>query len=284
MSADSATVAAMNEPRLQAIPAEIYLSHLDRESRRFAEVLAGVDPSVRVPTCPDWSAADLVWHLTEVQWFWGSIAGTPITDEADVDTAEAVKPDRPEGYQDLLTLYETALERLSAAVAEGPDDTPLWSWAAEQTLGFTRRRQAHEALIHRVDAELTAAVPVGPLDPELAADGVDEVLRIMWAELPSWASFVPGEGVFAIQATDTGNLWLVELGRMSGTSTNTGKTYDEPSVAMLEPGARPSDAQGRGSAADLDLWLWNRGTVGIERSGSEAVLDRMAALIATGVQ
>ena len=33
---------------------------------------------------------------------------------------------------------------------------PAWTWSAEQTVGFTLRRQAHEALIHRLDAEQTA--------------------------------------------------------------------------------------------------------------------------------
>ena len=274
----------MADVPLSVLPAEAYLGHLDRESRRFAEVLAGVDPAMPVPTCPDWTAADLVWHLTEVQWFWGSIASGPILDAKDVESAEADKPDRPADYQELLALFGSSRERLAAAIADGPDETPLWSWAAEQTLGFTRRRQAHEALIHRVDAELTAGVPVGSLDPELAADGVDEVLSVMWAELPAWASFSPTEGVIRIEATDTGNTWTIQLGRMSGTSINTGKTYDEPSVALCEPGSHEPDAQVRGSASDLDQWLWNRGNQRIERSGSHAALDGLAALIAAGVQ
>jgi hypothetical protein len=30
------------------------------EAERFADVLAGVAPESRCPTCPDWSAADLL--------------------------------------------------------------------------------------------------------------------------------------------------------------------------------------------------------------------------------
>jgi len=278
------TLHVMPGAHLPSIPTEVYLSCLDRESRRFAEVLTGVDPSVPVPTCPDWSAADLVWHLAEVQWFWGSIAGGRVTDADAIDALEAAKPPRPADYQDLLALSGTARERLAAAVADGPDDTPVWSWAAEQTLRFTRRRQAHEALIHRVDAELTAGLPVESLDPALAADGIDEVLTIMWAELPAWAGFAPAEEVIRIETSDTGHSWTVQLGRMTGTSTNTGKTYDEPTVALLEPGGREPDARVRGAASDLDQWLWNRGNTGIDRSGSEPALDGLGALIAAGVQ
>jgi len=48
-----------------------YRAHLAEESARFAEVIAEVPPDARVPSCPDWSADDLLWHLAEVQWFWG---------------------------------------------------------------------------------------------------------------------------------------------------------------------------------------------------------------------
>lgn len=280
----AASLHAMPDAELHRIPAEVYLAHLDRESRRFVDVLSGVDPAVRVPTCMDWSAADLVWHLTEVQWFWGSIAGERVTDEDAIDGLEEDKPPRPEDYQELLELCLACRERLSAAVAEGPDDTPLWSWAAEQTLRFTRRRQAQEALIHRVDAELTAGVSVLPLDAELAADGIGEVLTVMWGDVPDWASFATTGKVLALEATDTGDRWMVELGRMVGTSPRSGRSYDEPATTLLESGSSSADARVRGRAADLDLWLWNRRNTGVERSGDQAVLDDLAVLIAAGVQ
>lgn len=282
MSVVGASLPAM--PDVASITATGYLGHLDRESRRFADVLAGVDPAVPVPTCPDWSTADLVWHLAEVQWFWGSIAEGRITDDDEADALEDDKPARPEDYQELLALFDTAHARLSAAVADGPDHTPLWSWAAEQTLRFTRRRQAHEALIHRVDAELTAGIPVGPLDARLAADGIDEVLTVMWGDVPEWARFSTSGMVLALETTDTGDAWMVELGRMIGTSPRSGRSYDESTTTLVEPGSRPADALVRGSSADLDLWLWNRGNTGLDRSGDRSALDGLAALVAAGVQ
>jgi len=38
------------------------LDHIRTESTRFRSVLADCDPAARVPACPDWDAADLVWH------------------------------------------------------------------------------------------------------------------------------------------------------------------------------------------------------------------------------
>lgn len=274
----------MADVPLSVLPAEAYLGHLDRESRRFNEVLAGVAPNIPVPTCPEWTAADLVWHLTEVQWFWGSIASGPILDAKEVERADADKPVRPEDYQELLALFGSSRERLAAAIADGPDDTPLWSWAEEQTLGFTRRRQAHEALIHRVDAELTAGIPVQPLDPALAADGVDEVLTVMWGDVPEWANIAPSDNVIAVETLDTGHAWLVRLGQFTGTSPSSGRSYDEPASELLEVGEAEPAAKVTGSASDLDQWLWNRGNRGITRSGSDTALDGLAALIAAGVQ
>ncbi|WP_338039939.1 maleylpyruvate isomerase N-terminal domain-containing protein [Nocardioides caldifontis] len=50
-----------------------FLAALERESARFLSVLRDADPDARVPSCPGWEAADPLWHLTGVQWFWGSI-------------------------------------------------------------------------------------------------------------------------------------------------------------------------------------------------------------------
>lgn len=274
----------MPEDPRSPLTATLYLAHLDRESRRFADVLTGVDPAVPVPTCPDFTAADLLWHLTEVQWFWGSIAAGRITDNGAAEAVEDDKPPRPADQSELLALFGTARERLASAVTDGPDDTPLWSWADEQTLRFTRRRQSHEALIHRVDAELTAGMPITALDARLAADGVDEVLTVMWGGLPEWASFSSTGKVLALETTDTGDAWPVELGRMVGTSPRSGRSYDEPATRLAEAGSGERHALVRGTAAELDLWLWNRGNSGVESSGDQAALDALAAVIEVGVQ
>src|SRR5918995_144022 len=108
---------------------ETYLSYLRSESARFREVLAACDPEARVPACPDWNAADLLWHLATVQRWWA--------------------------------------------------------------VGFILRRQAHEALIHRVDAEQAAGVP-SDVDPALASDGVHEVLAVMYGGCPPWGAGEPG--------------------------------------------------------------------------------------------
>jgi uncharacterized protein (TIGR03083 family) len=167
------------------LPSRDYLAFLDSESARFTDLLTHADPAGTVPSCPDWSAADLLWHLTEVQWFWGSIVGRGLHDPADARVRQAATSG---GYERLLGLQLEATERLLTALGAGDDGDPVWTWLDDdQTRGFVRRRQAHEVLIHRLDAEQLVG-EVTPLDENLAADGVDEALRIMFGGTPAGPS------------------------------------------------------------------------------------------------
>lgn len=257
-----------------------YLAHVRAESARFADVLADADPTAAVPTCPDWNAADLLWHLAEVQLFWGTIVRERL---ADPDSAEDDKPERPSGYGELLALYRDASGALVDALANSADDVPVWTWfEADQSVGFVRRRQAHEALIHRLDAELTACETVTDVDAALATDGVLEVLEWMFGGVPGWAAHEVDGPVGRLAATDTGAEWFVQIGRFSGLSPNSGKTYtDEPTLTVIESG-EPSFTISA-AARDLDAWLWNRPTsTDVVTEGADAASFR--AIINAGVQ
>src|SRR3546814_2178150 len=52
---------------------DAYLEHIRLESSRFRDVLASIDPATPVPSCPEWTAADLLWHLSGVQAFWSHV-------------------------------------------------------------------------------------------------------------------------------------------------------------------------------------------------------------------
>ena len=68
---------------------------IDGEARRFADVLTPVNPATRVPTCPDWDAADLLWHLTEVHLFWAGILRADARTDQPVGAVDAAKPGPP---------------------------------------------------------------------------------------------------------------------------------------------------------------------------------------------
>lgn len=255
------------------LPFPTYLDHIRAESARFREVLAGCDPEARVPSCPDWTAADLLWHLSEVQRFWaGIVRERPATPEQLGYGGDQPRP--AVSYGDLLDGFDRVSGDLCEALAAARPQDVAWTWSAEQTVGFTFRRQAHEALIHRLDAELTGGV-VTPLDPALAADGVHEALDVMFGGTPAWGSRQPDParpGLVRVDATDTDTQVWVGFGLFSGTSPE-GTVYEaEQEIYVLDdPGTDP-DVVVEGTAGDLDAWLWRRrDDAGISVAGDEEV-------------
>jgi uncharacterized protein (TIGR03083 family) len=257
-----------------------FVVHLARESARFGEVIRELPPDAPVPSCPDWTADDLLWHLGWVQWWWGTI----VRDNMTGPQAEELMPERPAGRRALQAFYERASGDLGEILAAARPDAPAWTWSEDQTVGFIRRRQAGEALIHRIDAELAAGSRTS-VDPLLGADGVDEALRIMYGGAPEWGRFTPDSAkTVRLLATDTGDAWLVTLGRFTGTGPD-GTSYDEPDIhaSASDPGGETA-ALISGSAADLDCWLWHRPPLAqIERSGDQEVLSDFESAIAPGI-
>jgi uncharacterized protein (TIGR03083 family) len=258
-----------------------YLGHLAHESARFAAAVGQAAPDARVPSCPDWNADDLLWHLGEVQWFWGTVVREGMTGEQ----VEELTPERPADRAGLTRFFARASRDLGEILAANPPATPAWTWSADHTAGFIRRRQAHEALIHRVDAELTAGERT-PMDRRLGADGVDEVLRVMYGGAPEWGTYTPdAAATIRIRSNDTGESWFVTLGRFTGADPSDGTEHDEPDVrvAAADPGT-PAAAEISGDAADLDCWLWRRPATGpVERSGDRGVQDRFGSFIEAGI-
>ena len=49
------------------------IATIREETERSVAALASTAPDQQVPTCPDWTADDLLWHLAEVHEFWAAI-------------------------------------------------------------------------------------------------------------------------------------------------------------------------------------------------------------------
>ena len=248
---------------------EDYLRHLRADSARLRDVLTGCDPAARVPGCPDWSAADLLGHHAGVLMFWSRI----IEQRPEGPAEDWTEPELPTAYDELLALHAEQDERLGAALAGADPSEAAWSWSAEQTVGFTFRRQAHEALIHRLDAEQTAG-QVSGLDPVLAADGVDEALDIMFGGTPGWGHFAGSGGYVRVDITDRDESLWIQIGRFTGTDPD-GEHHDVEDIRVVPaPGGEP-DAVVSGPGPALDTWLWRRGDDSqIRVSGDLAVYDR----------
>ncbi len=170
-----------------------YLAHIRRDSARFREVLAGCDPAAPVPSCPDWSAVDLLWHLT--------------------------------------------------------------------------------------DAELTAGC-VTSLAADLAADGVDEALDVMYGHLPDWGTFDPLPRYVEFRISDAGTSVWTQIGTFAGTAPDGEVLTDEKDMHVVPDPGVPADVVVTGDAAAMDAWLWRRrDDAGITVTGDRGTYDHARGVL-----
>jgi uncharacterized protein (TIGR03083 family) len=153
-----------------------HLQTLREENARFASAAAAARDRhgwrARVPGCPEWDLADLVWHLAEVQHFWGWLVRTRASSPAGYPQPVRPADDELPGF-----LADQGRELVDALARAEPAE-PVWTWAPQQDVAFVRRRQAQEATVHRVDAEQTLGT-VTPITAEVGLDGLDEWLEVM---------------------------------------------------------------------------------------------------------
>jgi uncharacterized protein (TIGR03083 family) len=251
-----------------------YLQHIRDESRKFRDALADCDPAAPVPTCPEWRADDLLWHLGEVQHWW-----TWMVQHRPKGPDEYPEPDRPADHAALLSYYDEQYVALVDALADADPAEAAWTWHPQhKDVAFIYRRQAHEALIHRRDAEL-AAHTISPFPSDLAADGVDEVLDVMYGGCPPWGEFSGLPHYVRLDLTDTGDAIWVQLGRFHGTDPE-GIEHDEDDIRVVtDPGIEP-DAVIRGTAEALDARLWRRADGSqTHPAGDLRIIDRFRAVV-----
>lgn len=258
------------------------MAAIRRESDRFADVIQQADPGARVPTCPEWDADDLLWHLTRVHAFWARILRSGAQTDEEAEGVEADQPERPAGRAATLALFAVETEALLEELAARTDDEPAHFWLkTARTVGSIRRMQAHEATMHRVDAELAARVESAPIDPLLALDGVRHGVGVMWAW---WGTqdgfrFEPG-GVVELRAQDARADTFVEVGRWRGVGQS-GTSYDVPTARLTDTAAAAAFLSG--TAEQLHQWLWGRGDEPAA-SGDEAVLAALRDARDQGMQ
>lgn len=200
-----------------------YLPALRRESAALRGCLAGGDPDAPVPHCPGWTLRDLVGHLGAGH----ARAVTAIRARRPAHRSP-VPPREPAA---LLRWFEERCTALHAVLDADPAG-PAWTFHPPRTVGFWQRRRCLETLVHRWDAQLAAGDTPGPLDPELAADGVAEVLDTFAPRQVAVGRAAAPRCAVAFEATDTGGSW----------------TYG--------PGAPAAAVTGR--AEELLLMLWRR--------------------------
>ncbi|MEV0296993.1 maleylpyruvate isomerase N-terminal domain-containing protein [Nocardia sp. NPDC050710] len=244
---------------------EEYIRALREQAARFSEVLRRSPSDAPVPSCPGWTALDLVRHVVQVYAHKAAVlraAGEAVAG-GDVEAAAQV------AFPLALERHDAVVTDLAALLAELDPRSLAWTWmegAGESTVGAWARRMAHEAMVHRIDAELTAGGQVSRVDDALAIDGINEVLTWMAGDPDIVVSNEAAAGAPGTVLLDYGSgSWLVELG--PGTHLVTAAESN-----------RVADVRISASPMALDLLLWGRPS---PVSWPEAaVVDRLRARIA----
>jgi uncharacterized protein (TIGR03083 family) len=230
-------------PRL---PDDRYYRELEAETDRFAAAVHDADPARPVPTCPEWTLAELTGHVGQAfRWV------TVVLERRAPVPNDQVRVTVPADPDERSAWLAAGARRLAATIRQVGPRTPVWTWAEDRTAGFWLRRVTHDTLVHRVDAELTVGRRVA-VDPVLAADGVSDLLE-MFAVLPRIDDFpelaeLRGNGeTLHFHATDAGldgaGEWLVRR---------------TPSGLAWTQGHAAAQVEVRGRAADLLLVLTRR--------------------------
>lgn len=243
---------------------------LDRDYGRLHDVVAVADPAAPVPSCPEWTVADLARHTAEV--YLHKVACTRLG-----RSPEEWPPDLSD-MSPVAALEHACTELTQMFDTHEPSHHSATWYDGDQTVGFWIRRMAQETVIHRRDAELAVGEPT-PAAPDLAIDGIAELLDL-FVEYPTkkWAAeckdvLEPADGDTVLVEAD-GSRWVAEI-RTSGVDVS--RPQDAPSATVRVSG---------GPSAVL-FWLWNRwdpsdGAVAVD--GDPAAVDRLRALLTLSTQ
>lgn len=192
--------------------------------------------------CPGWTVANLVAHLTEVHWFWATMAAERLSTPPD----ESRRPARADAA-DLIPKFRAGARHLVDVLAAADPAASVWTWApSQQNIAFITRHQVQEAAVHRWDAE-NAVGEARPISTAAAVDAIEEFLTFSVASESDHPDQPrPGlDGRLALIAANANASWTVYDGSLPGTVS-----FSRDATEQL-PGLT-------GTASDLLLWLYGR--------------------------
>ncbi|MEV0355674.1 maleylpyruvate isomerase family mycothiol-dependent enzyme [Nocardia sp. NPDC050697] len=243
------------------IAAEFLRAALVDRTHALAELVRETDPATPIPTCPGWTLSDLVTHVGRAQrWAAAMIAARSAT-ELDIRAVpDGARPAPGAAAGWLEAGPARVLDAIDAAGAE----TEVWiTLGAPRPARWWLRRLAHEATVHGADALLAVHRPA-EIEPELAADAIEEWLELLAAGLGNRGEAVLPDGAsLHLHATDhERGEWAI---RPVGSSITWEHTHIRATVAVRAPAAQlllamlgripPSAPEVYGEAALLERWL-----------------------------
>ncbi|GIF49967.1 uncharacterized protein (TIGR03083 family) [Asanoa ferruginea] len=242
-----------------------YLNGVVEQTSTFAGWVDGADAKAPVPTCPQWTLADLVDHVGSTQRMVAMLVSERMSDPGEAFARYVPAPSDPTRWAAWLT---DGASEAKQAFESAADDTPVWDPSGGAAgVPFWSRRLFGEASVHRADAAATLGVPYA-LAPEYGVAAIEDWLDTMtsegyWENRPDFADAMRGDGqTLHFHATDAPGEWVARR---------------EPDMVVLDRTHTKADVAVRGPAADLLLALSRRRPVDalpeLEIHGDRALLD-----------
>lgn len=261
-----------------------FLACLDADYWRIREVVPG-HLAAPVPSCPDWTVADLTRHVGEVYLHKVECmreGGAPKTDW----------PPAGLGDEEPVALLDRSYADLVAELTTRDPTAPGGTWyAPDPTVGFWIRRMAQESVIHRIDAELGAGAAIAPIPDDLAIDGIDELLKVFVAySFSQWP-----EDFTEVLKNSPGHTYKIQTDATNETPSTAWlvKTAPDNLAVAGGPDDKLSDTAApdvtiSGTPADLLRWAWNRETpaspTSVKIEGNPAALTELRQCVVEATQ
>jgi uncharacterized protein (TIGR03083 family) len=229
------------------------LEAISTHSRGLADAARG-NLDAEVEHCPGWTVADLVWHVTEVHWFWRTIAGGRL----DAPPAESLRPQR-EPDDKLVGAFLAGAAELVDTLREADQSARVWTWSAQKDVAFITRHQVQEAAVHHWDAAFARSEDLR-IEPDVAVDSIEEFLTFSMAseQDPAEAGTDRLGQDLVLASTDGHGAWSIRDA--------------EPEAALTwVRGAEEGAATVSGTASDLLLWLYDRTELPVEADDPKLV-------------
>lgn len=240
-----------------------YVERYAAAAERFAIAVATSDLSARVPSCPEWTTYDLVCHIGNVHAWAATIVETGRRAAEQNDEPRSRKP------RVVSEWYAGKAEDLYEVLRTADPGMPCWNFAFDEGgAGFWQRRQLHETMIHAVDL-FDAGDQQLEIDPEVAADGIDEVLNVFLHRMHHRGYPATLTAPLCLVATDVDRAWTVTPRAVvtdpsAGVPAQPRGSSSEAAPALIEGPPRIVDRrhpQADQVAAPADVLycvLWNR--------------------------
>ncbi len=218
-------------------------TYIDAITTHSAGVAAAAGGRLDEPIehCPGWTMADLVQHLTEVQWFWATVVEQRLQERP--NDGRPTDIDRSA----LIERFSRGAQHLARVLEDSDQSTRVYTWAPQQqNVAFVTRHQVQEVVVHHWDAAHAAGVDFY-VDPAVAADSIEEFLTFSVSndDDPIDPPGVTLGGSLGLQCSDIERSWTVVDG-------------DTQSTVRFSEGIEAGTPSIASTSSNLLLWLYSR--------------------------